>query len=155
MAQRDEALRRPRKESKIMRESEIQDAVRLALGKLSGVDMCRNNVVQAVVLPYDFLDRCRGAAATGNAADVLAVVQDALKSARRVQAGLAKGASDLIGQVDGRFCSLEIKTPKGRVRSEQTQWLRRIRRHGGFAAVVRSVEQAEEAIKRCREGESE
>lgn len=104
-------------------ESVIQAEIRMALSDL-GLVFWRNNV---------------GAAqdpATG-----------------RVHAyGLAVGSADLIGIVDGRFCALEVKTATGRLRPNQAQWMRLVHSKGGFACVVRSVEDAVAAVARCRAG---
>jgi hypothetical protein len=72
-----------------------------------------------------------------------------------VRYGLAVGSSDLIGCLNGRFIALEVKTPTGRASPQQRQWLDLVRRHGGFAAIVRSVEDARGAIARARTGASE
>ena len=71
-----------------------------------------------------------------------------------VRYGLAKGSSDLIGilKPSGRLVSLEVKTESGRVSPEQELWLAMIRRFGGFAAVVRSVDDALAALDRARAG---
>ena len=69
--------------------------------------------------------------------------------------GLGTGSSDLVGwrsiTVDGQkvaqFVAIEVKTATGRVRKEQKAFLKRVDRDGGLAAVVRSVEDAEEIFK--------
>lgn len=111
-----------------MTESEIQAAIRTALGRLPDF-LCWRNHVGA-------LDDARG---------------------RRHVFGLCPGSSDLIGLLmpAGRFVALEIKTPDGRLRPEQRAWLALIRRGGGFAAVVRSPADALAAIDRARSGASE
>jgi hypothetical protein len=73
---------------------------------------------------------------------------------RPVQFGLCKGSADLIGwrtvtvtpdmvgtQV-AVFLSIEVKTPTGRLRPEQQQWLDVVQAAGGIAGVARSVEDA-------------
>lgn len=112
-----------------MKESEIQDAVRLALGRERGVLLWRNSVGTA--------EHWTG---TG---------------VQRVRYGLAPGSADLVGLVDGRFFALEIKAPGGRVAPEQEQWLALVRRNGGFAAVVRSADEARACVERCRAGASQ
>lgn len=87
----------------------------------------------------------------------------------KVRTGLGVGSADLVGiltvvvgdpyctatvQLIGRFIALEIKTARGRTTEEQEQWLKLVRRMGGFAAVVRSVQEAREALERARRGES-
>jgi len=73
---------------------------------------------------------------------------------RPVQFGLCKGSADLIGwkrvtvtpemvgQQVAVFLSIEVKTPTGRLRPEQKQWLDTVRAAGGIAGVARSVEDA-------------
>ena len=74
---------------------------------------------------------------------------------RPVQFGLCKGSADLIGwrtvtvtpdmvgtQV-AVFLSIEVKTPTGRLRPEQQQWLDAVQAAGGIAGVARSVEDAQ------------
>jgi len=112
-------------------ESEIQHGIRIALGRVPDLRLFRNNV---------------------GVADV---------KGSKVRFGLCKGSSDLIGflrlEVDGkkiaRFISLEIKTETGRTTTEQDLWLELVRAFGGFACVVRSVEDAVAAIERARKGE--
>jgi hypothetical protein len=108
-----------------MTEGHIQDEIRLALSDEPGLVLWRNNTGVA---------EHRGA---------------------RVRYGLAVGSADLIGCLDGRFVALEVKTPAGRASPQQRQWLDLVRRHGGFAAIVRSVEDARAAIARARTGASE
>lgn len=111
-----------------MRESEIQVAIRAALGDLPDVCLWRNHV--------------------GQLTDVTGAVHPF---------GLAVGSADLVGVLapSGRLIALECKTPAGRLRPEQRSWLAVVRRFGGFAAVVRSVEEALKAIERARRGENE
>ena len=78
---------------------------------------------------------------------------------RPVQFGLAKGSADLIGwttrtitadmvgQRIAVFTSLEVKTPTGRLTTEQRQWLQAVQAAGGVAGVVRSVEDAEALLR--------
>jgi hypothetical protein len=73
---------------------------------------------------------------------------------RPVTFGLAVGSADLIGwttrtitpdmvgQQLAVFTSIEVKTPTGRVKPEQQQWLDAVQAAGGIAGVARSVEDA-------------
>ena len=73
---------------------------------------------------------------------------------RPVSFGLARGSADLIGyrtititpdmvgQQVAVFTSIEVKTPTGRIRPEQQQWLETVQAAGGIAGVARSVEDA-------------
>jgi hypothetical protein len=77
---------------------------------------------------------------------------------RPVSFGLAKGSSDLIGwttrtitpemigQQVAVFTSIEVKSPTGRVRPEQQQWIHAVQAAGGIAGVARSVEDAEQLL---------
>lgn len=57
------------------------------------------------------------------------------------------GLPDLVCIVDGRFVGLEVKRPRvGRVTEIQAATLEKIRRAGGYATVVTSVEDARAAI---------
>lgn len=112
-----------------MTESEIQHAIRLELGRMPGLRIFRNN---------------SGVAIDG-------------ESGRAIRYGLARGSSDLVGILapTGRIVCLEVKTPTGRVSREQVMWLQLVRALGGFATVVRSVQDARDAVERARKGESE
>jgi len=73
---------------------------------------------------------------------------------RPVSFGLCKGSADLIGwrtvtitpemvgQQVAVFTSIEVKTPTGRVKPEQQQWMDAVQAAGGIAGVARSVEDA-------------
>ncbi len=91
------------------------------------------------------------------------------KHKRRVFRGAPAGTSDLLlcvrstvgwgedrdGAVrheDGRFAALEVKTAKGRTTPKQEAFLADVRRRGGFACVVRSVDEARAAVARCKSG---
>jgi hypothetical protein len=69
--------------------------------------------------------------------------------------GLCKGSSDLIGILDGRFVAIEIKSETGKLRPEQVLFLDLVRKFGGFACVVRSVEEFRAAIERAKLGLTE
>lgn len=78
---------------------------------------------------------------------------------RPVQFGLAKGSADLIGwrtvtitpdmvgTTVAVFLSIEVKTPTGRLRPEQQQWLDAVQAAGGIAGVARSVSDAEALLQ--------
>lgn len=124
-------------------ESVLQAEIRLALGRDPSLVLWRNSTGTSV-----HLDPRTNRTTT-------------------VRYGLAVGSADLVGVLAcnvtigevqtcvGRFIALEIKTATGRVRPEQAQWLALVRSRGGFAAVVRSVDEARAAIERARAGASE
>jgi len=80
------------------------------------------------------------------------------QNGRPVQFGLCKGSADLIGwkrvtitpEMVGStvavFTSIEVKTPTGRIRPEQQQWLDAVQTAGGIAGVARSVEDAQQIM---------
>lgn len=78
-----------------------------------------------------------------------------VRQARPLHAGLCKGSSDLIGfrsvEVGGnklaQFVAFEVKTATGRTTEQQRRYLAMVERLGGLAAVVRSVEEAEQALR--------
>lgn len=115
-----------------MSERDIQTAVRLAVGRLPGVVLWRNNVGVS--------ERWNG------------------RAPERIVYGLAPGSADLVGLVMredgfGRFIALEVKTPAGRISPEQKLWHDLVNRLGGYAAVVRSVEEAITAVELARNGD--
>jgi len=67
------------------------------------------------------------------------------------------GGADLLGMLSpsGRFVALEIKTDRGQLTDDQERFLNLVRRRGGFATVVRSVDDARAAIDRACSGASE
>lgn len=95
-------------------------------------------------------------------AELLAAIRDALVTSGRVMVwrnnsgmlraehgrvvrfGLGLGSADLIGLVrgSGRFFALEVKTPRGTASPEQRAWIAAVEAAGGFARVVRSVDEA-------------
>lgn len=81
------------------------------------------------------------------------------RTGRLVTFGLARGSADLIGwrtivitpdmvgQQLAVFTSIEVKTPTGRIRTEQQAWLGVVQRAGGFAGIARSVCDANEILR--------
>lgn len=115
-----------------MSESEIQAKIREALGREHDLTLWRNNV---------------GVAEMWSSAG----------KAQRVRYGLCTGSSDLIGLLapSGRFVALEVKKPGEQPTDEQSKFMAHVRQMGGFAAVVRSADEARAAVQRAREGASE
>ena len=65
------------------------------------------------------------------------------------------GIPDIIVCIDGRFIALEVKTQKGKTTPLQNAAIRKIRNSGGFAFVVRSVEEAKNAIDSAMGGKND
>ena len=65
------------------------------------------------------------------------------------------GIPDIIVCIDGRFIALEIKTQKGKTTPLQNAAIRKIHSSGGFAFVVRSVEEAKNAIDSATGGKND
>ena len=63
--------------------------------------------------------------------------------------GLPTGFSDLAGHRagDARAFYIEIKTPTGRVRPEQTAFLAAMRARGAIAGVARSIQDARDLMR--------
>lgn len=121
-----------------MTEGNLQNGIRLALAKVSGLILFRNNV---------------GLGWTGQTVKKTA---DAivLKDPRPLHAGLCNGSSDLIGwrsvtitpdMVGKRFAmftAVEVKKPNGRVSEDQINFLNNLNAAGGFGVIARSDEEA-------------
>ena len=62
--------------------------------------------------------------------------------ARRLNAGLCVGSSDLVGWSPlGRFVAIECKVGRGRLTPEQANFLEQVRLAGGIAVESRTIEQ--------------
>lgn len=118
-----------------MSEARILHDVRLALGLVEGLDLMRNNVGA-----FDLNAPCKHCGRRPRPG-----------GPRWGVYGLGVGSADLVGHLSGRFLALEIKGPRGVVRPEQLQWLERIRRNGGVAAVVRSADEAVAVVRELGE----
>lgn len=96
-----------------MREAELQDKIRLALGTDPALCLWRNNCGSAEI---------RG---------------------RRIKFGIANpGGADLLGVFRGRFVAIEIKTETGRLTEDQCRFRDLVLRMQGEYVVLRSVEEA-------------
>ena len=67
---------------------------------------------------------------------------------RHFDTGLPKGFSDLFGfrKSDGRAVFIEVKSPTGRLRPEQENFIRKMQVYGALAGVARNVEDARRII---------
>ena len=125
-----------------MKESNIQQLVRLAASKLKGVRLFRNNVAMAWVGEVTRITTPR--TMTLQPGSVV------IRNARPLHAGLMKGSGDLIGwqcleitpdmvgQRIAKFVSVELKTATGGEREEQETWRTVVNDYGGKAIVARS-----------------
>jgi hypothetical protein len=107
-----------------MTESQLQDAIRLALGSDPELCLWRNNVGQST-------DQ---------------------HTRRTIRFGVGNpGGSDLIGVFRGRFLAVEIKTPTGRQRDDQKLFQQLVERKGGTYVILRSVDEARAWLEHLRE----
>jgi hypothetical protein len=96
-----------------MKESLLQDHIRLALGAIPGLVLFRNNIGTAEIRGYP------------------------------VKFGVGNpGGADLIGLWNGRFTAVEIKTPVGRQSPDQRKFQHLVESKGGEYVILRSVEDA-------------
>lgn len=97
-----------------MTESQLQDAIRLELGRSGEVLLYRNNCGVAE-----------------------------MRGGFKVRFGVGSpGGSDLVGVYRGRAVFVEIKTETGRQSPEQRQFQQCVERHGAIYVVLRSVDDA-------------
>ncbi len=97
-----------------MTESQIQAAIRLALGAVPDLVLFRNNIGNAI-----------------------------MRGGFRVAFGVGgPGASDLVGIYRGRAIFVEIKTPIGRLSPEQRRFRDLVTAKGAVYVVLRSVDEA-------------
>ena len=108
-------------------ESQLQDAIRLALGGVPGLVLWRNN---CGVLPQ--------------------------QDGRRIRYGVGNpGGADLIGCFHGRFVAVEIKTRVGKQTKEQRDFQQCVERNGGIYMLVRSTDQAVRQVEALRTGRAD
>jgi len=122
-------------------EKEIQNQILKTLGKMQHVRMFRNNVGNAWMGKEERL---------GTSAIIL-------DRPRRVQFGLCKGSSDLIGWQEviiteemvgtkfAAFTAIEVKG-QGSTTIEQQRFVEAVNNAGGLAGIVRSIEDAKKLI---------
>ena len=73
----------------------------------------------------------------------------------RAGLGDRRGVPDILACYRGRFCAFEVKAPRGRLTPHQTAELEAVRRAGGIAAEVRSLEDVIAALRAVDAGISD
>lgn len=133
-----------------MRESSIWKNVMLAVHRVQGVRIFRNNVGQGWVGKSRRLRP--GEKYTARGGEI--IIQDP----RPLTAGLFKGSADgigwrtvvitpdMVGREIAQFLSVETKTATGATRAEQETWRQQVHMSGGLAVIVRSDAEAVEAL---------
>jgi hypothetical protein len=53
---------------------------------------------------------------------------------------------EMVGQEIAQFAAVEVKTPRGRVKAEQQQFIDHVLSAGGVAGVARSVDEAQNIL---------
>jgi hypothetical protein len=53
----------------------------------------------------------------------------------------------MVGQKIAVFTAIEVKTPTGKVSEVQENFISLVKKHGGIAAVVRTIDDATEILK--------
>lgn len=68
---------------------------------------------------------------------------------RWFSSGVPKGYSDLSGvrRSDGRAVFIEVKTPAGRIRPEQRDFIEAMQKCGALAGFARSIEEAKRIVE--------
>lgn len=134
-------------------EGNIGKKIMLALGKLPGVRIFRNNVGTAWV--------GNGSVRFNQRKEVIVEAGDVLiRQARIFHAGLCKGSSDFIGfksveitpEMVGKnvavFMGAEIKTKTGKASPEQVDFINMVNKFGGIAFIVTDEVEAVEFLNK-------
>jgi len=131
------------------REIDVQQAIRLALGLEPGLVLFRNNV-GAMTHPGSTRPVHYGVGGKGGS-DLIGLLTIEVSTVCDPDAA----AHVCLGHTNklARFVALEVKKHGGRVSADQWAFIELVRAHGGFAAIVFSVEEAKDAIARARRGE--
>ena len=146
-----------------MSERDVLHDIREALGQEPDLVLWRNGVGAGEFVEGREVQRALDLLRMGKTIDAAGLLTTVLDSARFAKYGLPKGSADIVGiltmvlegELYGIFFALEVKSGRGRTSDEQDRWLALVRRMGGFATVVRSVQEAKEALARARKGESQ
>lgn len=122
-----------------MRESDIQNQIRLHVSDRQLGVLFRANV---------------GEAWTGDRIEHNPDGSITIHRPRRLKTGLPPGFSDLFGVASGgRAVFIEVKSPTGRLRPEQENFLRQMVKMGAYAGVARCIEDAEKIFAGVKLGE--
>lgn len=133
-------------------ETPLLQRIRLAIGGRPDIRVFRNNIAMAWAGTRIFKPWKEGSHVIVGPADVV------IYGARPIHAGLCEGSPDLVGWRSiligqehvgrrlARFVGLEVKTATGRPTREQEAFLSVLRAAGGLGGVVRSPEEAHEAV---------
>lgn len=128
-----------------MSEKTIQTEIMLSASQ-TGAVVFRNNVANGLVGQMQRIEK--------DGPIVLHRGDWIVRNGRRIQCGLCPGSSDLIGwrsvivthEMVGRrvalFLGMEVKTTTGRPTDEQANFIQQVRKAGGLAGIVRSVDDA-------------
>ena len=101
-----------------MKESLLQDHIRLALGSVPGLVLWRNNIGVAEMRGY------------------------------KVRFGVGgPGGADLLGIWNGKFVAVEVKTETGRQSPDQRTFQQLVESKGGEYVILRSVDEARAWVK--------
>jgi hypothetical protein len=134
-----------------MAEHDIQEQIRLKIGSQTGLRIFRNNVGMGWVGASVRISK--SGPYYCNVGDVI------VRNARPLHAGLIEGSSDLIGwksveitpDMVGKtvavFVAVEVKTEKGRVTSEQRNFIDTVNKFGGIAGIARNEDEAVNLVK--------
>jgi hypothetical protein len=133
-----------------MKESGIWKEVLLAVHRVKGVRLMRNNVAMA------WVGKCRrlkpGEAYRAAGGEMV------LFNPRPLHAGLMKGSGDgigwqtititpeMVGTQIAQFLSVETKTSVGDVETDQATWDRNVKKAGGISIIARSGGEAVEGL---------
>lgn len=160
----------PKPALRALAERDVLADIRLALGQEQDLVLWRLSQGTGVLVPVRMIEAILRAVRSGDRRAALEAAEE-IQGQHFARQGMIAGAADLIGVLSvwgltgrdpiGRFFALEVKRPAtpgrraGKPSPEQEQWLALVRRMGGFAAVVASVDEARAALERARRGACE
>lgn len=110
-----------------MRESSLQNEVRLTLGGQEDIVVWRNHVALAV--PVNSKARPQWFGLGTGSADLVGACRVEITEAH-------------VGRQLGVMFAVELKSAKGRKREEQELWLNMVRRYGVRSGIARTVDEA-------------